>query len=62
MDMTPSTVRRLQGTIAAYEKMLGEKPTGRDYANEVLEVLRAARDAIDSLSNRVEALEKKARD
>jgi hypothetical protein len=61
MDTTPTTVRRLQDTIAAYEKMLGDKPTGRDYANEVLAVLRAARDAIDSLSNRIEALEKAAR-
>jgi hypothetical protein len=61
MDTTPNTVRRLQDSIADYEKMLGEKPTGRDYANEVLAVLRASRDAIDSLSNRVEALEK-ARD
>jgi hypothetical protein len=58
MDTTPNTVRRLQDSIADYEEMLGEKPTGRDYANEVLAVLRAARDAIDSLSNRVEALEK----
>ena len=59
MDTTPSTVRRVQDTIAEYEKMLTEKPSGREFANEVLAVLHACRDAIDSLANRVESLEKK---
>ena len=59
MDGTSHTIRRLHETIADFESLLGVKPGGGNFLNEILAILKAACDAIDNLSHRVEVLEQK---